>query len=85
MTHPTGTRDARVEQPLDPATIVRMVQGVSGEIVLEKLMERVLVLALEHAGWSCSTGLTSAAYREDRATSGGLASRATVTSSLRSG
>ena len=52
MTHPKGTRDARVEQPLDPATIVRMVQGVSDEIVLEKLIEKVLVLALEHAGVS---------------------------------
>ncbi len=50
MTHLTGTRNARVEQPLDPATIVRMLQDVSGEIVLEALMEKVLVLALEHAG-----------------------------------
>jgi len=79
MTDPTGTRDARVEQPLDPATIVRMVQGVSGEIVLEKLMEKVLVLALEHAGVSRGLFVLSQDGAPRVAAEGTVAVRGTAT------
>ncbi|HUA34458.1 MAG TPA: sigma 54-interacting transcriptional regulator [Candidatus Binataceae bacterium] len=37
-------------QELDLATVVRMSQAVSGEIVLENLIERLLTLAVQHAG-----------------------------------
>ena len=79
MTHPTGMRDARVEQPLDPATIVRMVQGVSGEIVLEKLMKKVLVLALEHAGLSRALFVLSQDGAQRVAAEGTVAVRGTAT------
>ena len=46
---PTGTIDARVEQ-LDLATIIKVSQAVSGEIVLEKLIDRLMRAAIEHAG-----------------------------------
>jgi PAS domain S-box-containing protein len=35
---------------LDLATVVKMSQAVSEEIVLEKLIERLLIIAVEHAG-----------------------------------
>ena len=40
---------ARVEE-LDLATVVRMSQVVSGEIVLERLVEKLMTMAIEHAG-----------------------------------
>ncbi|MDL2406855.1 AAA family ATPase [Rhizobium calliandrae] len=45
----TGTIEAPVEY-LDLATIVEVSQALSGEIVLEKLMEKLMRAALEHAG-----------------------------------
>jgi PAS domain S-box-containing protein len=46
---PTGTIGAPVEH-LDLATVIRVSQAVSGEIVLEKLLQTLLRTALEHAG-----------------------------------
>ncbi|HKB22630.1 MAG TPA: ATP-binding protein, partial [Methyloceanibacter sp.] len=46
---PTGTIEARVEQ-LDLATVVKVSQAVSGEMVLEKLIDRLMRAAIEHAG-----------------------------------
>jgi hypothetical protein len=46
---PTTTIGTRVEH-LDLATVVKTSQAVSGEIVLEKLIQTLMVLALEHAG-----------------------------------
>jgi hypothetical protein len=39
-----------VEQACDLETVVLIVQTVSREIVLEKLIDKVLTLALEHVG-----------------------------------
>ncbi|PZV33990.1 AAA family ATPase [Mesorhizobium kowhaii] len=45
----TGTIEAPVEH-LDLATVIKVSQAVSGEIVLERLIETVLRIALEQAG-----------------------------------
>src|SRR5215475_13557808 len=46
---PTGTIQASVEQ-LDLATVIEASQGLSGEMVLEKLIDKLMRAALEHAG-----------------------------------
>ncbi len=46
---PTGTIEAAVER-LDLATVSKLSQAVSGEIVLEKLLETLMRAAIEHAG-----------------------------------
>jgi predicted ATPase/signal transduction histidine kinase len=46
---PTATFGAPIEQ-LDLATVVKIYQTVSGEIVLEKLIETLMKIAVEHAG-----------------------------------
>jgi PAS domain S-box-containing protein len=46
---PTGTIEAPVEH-LDLATVIKVSQAVSGEIVLEKLLETLMRAAIEHAG-----------------------------------
>ncbi|MGZ2488191.1 PAS domain S-box-containing protein [Rhizobium pisi] len=46
---PTGTIGASVEQ-LDLATVIKISQAVSGEIVLQKLIDTVLRTAVEQAG-----------------------------------
>jgi PAS domain S-box-containing protein len=46
---PTGTIEAPVEQ-LDLATVIKMSQAVSGEMVLEKLIDKLMRAAIEHAG-----------------------------------
>jgi PAS domain S-box-containing protein len=46
---PTGTIEAPVEQ-LDLATIVKVSQAISGEMVLETLIDRLMRTAIEHAG-----------------------------------
>src|SRR5271165_5160985 len=46
---PTTTIGTPVEQ-LDLGTVMKASQAVSGEIVLEKLIETLMVIALEHAG-----------------------------------
>ena len=46
---PTGTIDAPVEQ-LDLATVLKVSQAVSGEMILEKLIDRLMRAAIEHAG-----------------------------------
>ena len=46
---PTRTVEASVEQ-LDLATVINVSQAVSGEIVLDKLIDKCLRTALEHAG-----------------------------------
>ena len=48
-TSPTATFGARVEQ-LDVGTVLKAAQAVSGEIVLDKLIERLMRIAVEHAG-----------------------------------
>ncbi len=45
----TTTMEAAQEQ-LDLATVVKIYQALSGEIVLEKLIETLMVIAVEHAG-----------------------------------
>jgi predicted ATPase/signal transduction histidine kinase/GAF domain-containing protein len=45
----TTTMEAPQEQ-LDLATVVKIYQTVSGEIVLEKLIETLMIIAVEHAG-----------------------------------
>jgi PAS domain S-box-containing protein len=45
----TATIDAPVER-LDLGTMIKVLQAVSGELVLEKLLETVMRTALEHAG-----------------------------------
>ncbi|WP_024519657.1 AAA family ATPase [Bradyrhizobium sp. Tv2a-2] len=45
----TGTIEAPVEQ-LDLATVVKVSQAVSGEMVLEKLIDRLMRAAIEQAG-----------------------------------
>ncbi|HUB14633.1 MAG TPA: ATP-binding protein [Acetobacteraceae bacterium] len=46
---PTGTVGTPVEH-LDLATVLRVSQAVSGEIVLEKLLDTLMQRAIEHAG-----------------------------------
>jgi PAS domain S-box-containing protein len=46
---PTRTVEASVEQ-LDLATVIKVSQAVSGEIVLDKLIDKLLRTALQHAG-----------------------------------
>src|SRR5262249_11568585 len=46
---PTGTIEAPVEQ-LDLAAMIEASQALSGEMVLEKLIDRLLRAAIEHAG-----------------------------------
>jgi PAS domain S-box-containing protein len=46
---PTATIGARVEH-LDVGTVLKAAQAVSGEIVLDKLIERLMRIAVEHAG-----------------------------------
>src|SRR5262249_12057795 len=46
---PKPTIEAPVEQ-FDLATVIKMSEAVAGEIVLEKLIETLLVSAIEHAG-----------------------------------
>ncbi|NLS06287.1 AAA family ATPase [Rhizobium sp. P32RR-XVIII] len=46
---PKSTIGAPVEQ-LDLATVIKISEAVSGEIVLEKLIDRLMRTALEHAG-----------------------------------
>jgi PAS domain S-box-containing protein len=46
---PTGTIEAPVEQ-LDLATVIEVSQVLSGEMVLEKLIDRIMCAAIEHAG-----------------------------------
>jgi tetratricopeptide (TPR) repeat protein len=46
---PTGTIEAPVEQ-LDLATVIKMSQAVSGEMVLEKLIDKLMQSAIEQAG-----------------------------------
>jgi len=46
---PTSTIGAPVEH-LDLATVIKVSQAVSGEIVLEKLIDRLMRTAIEHAG-----------------------------------
>src|SRR5262249_3493117 len=46
---PTGTIEAPVEQ-LDLATVIEISQTLSGEVVLERLIDRLMRVALEHAG-----------------------------------
>ena len=43
------TIEAPVEQ-FDLATVIKMSEAVAGEIVLEKLIETLMVIAVEHAG-----------------------------------
>ena len=46
---PTSTIGAPVEH-LDLATVIKVSQAVSGEIVLEKLIDTLMRTAIEHAG-----------------------------------
>ena len=46
---PTGTIGAPLEQ-LDLATVIKVSQAVSGEMVLEKLLDTLMRTAIEHAG-----------------------------------
>ena len=46
---PTGTIGAPVEH-LDLATVIKVSQAVSSEIVLDKLIEKLMRIAAEHAG-----------------------------------
>jgi PAS domain S-box-containing protein len=46
---PAGTIEAPVEQ-LDLATVIEVSQALSGEMVLEKLIDKLMRAALEHAG-----------------------------------
>src|SRR5262249_42733195 len=46
---PTGTIEAPVEQ-LDLATVIEVSQTLSGEMVVEKLVDRFMRAAIEHAG-----------------------------------
>ena len=48
-TRPTTTIGASIEH-LDLATVVRTSQAVSGEMVLERLIHTLMVIAVEHAG-----------------------------------
>jgi GAF domain-containing protein len=46
---PTGTIQAPVEE-LDLATVIKVSQAVSGEMVLERLIDKLMRAAIEHAG-----------------------------------
>src|SRR6201999_1686376 len=46
---PTGTIGAPLEQ-LDLATVIKVSQAVSGEMVLERLLDTLMRIAIEHAG-----------------------------------
>jgi PAS domain S-box-containing protein len=46
---PTGTIETAVEQ-LDLATVIKVSQALSGEMVLEKLIDGLMRAAIEHAG-----------------------------------
>ena len=46
---PASTIGARVEH-LDLATVIKVSQAVSGEMVLEKLIDTLMRTAIEHAG-----------------------------------
>src|SRR6202040_4190951 len=46
---PTSTIEAPIEH-LDLATVIKVSQAVSGEIVLEKLIDTLMRTAIEHAG-----------------------------------
>jgi PAS domain S-box-containing protein len=46
---PTGTIEAPVEQ-LDLATVIEVSQALSGEMALEKLIDKLMRAAIEHAG-----------------------------------
>ena len=46
---PTGTIEVPVEQ-LDIATVIEVSQALSGEVVLEKLIDRLMHAAIKHAG-----------------------------------
>src|SRR5262245_39052550 len=48
MRHRTSTRDPPVDQSLDLPTVLRLVQSVSRELVLGKLIDKVLAFALEY-------------------------------------
>jgi PAS domain S-box-containing protein len=48
-TRPAGTIGASVEH-LDLATVIKVSQTVSGQIVLEKLIDTLMRIAIEHAG-----------------------------------
>src|SRR5262249_15355388 len=45
----TATSDTSPRQ-LDLATVMKMSEAISGEIVLDKLLARLMTLAVEHAG-----------------------------------
>src|SRR4051812_11509106 len=47
--NPPTTLDARLEQP-DFLTVVKALQALSGEIILGRLIEKLLVMTLEQAG-----------------------------------
>jgi PAS domain S-box-containing protein len=49
LSNPTSTIGAPVEH-LDLATVIKVSQAVSGEIVLEKLIDTLMRTAIEHAG-----------------------------------
>jgi PAS domain S-box-containing protein len=49
VTGATGTIAAPIEH-LDLATVIKVSQAVSGEVVLEKLIDRLMRAAIEHAG-----------------------------------
>ncbi|KQV78132.1 AAA family ATPase [Rhizobium sp. Root1220] len=49
LTFPSSTTLAAVEQ-LDLATVIKVAQTVSGEIVLERLVDTLMRTAIEHAG-----------------------------------
>jgi PAS domain S-box-containing protein len=46
---PTGTIEAPVEQ-LDIATVIQISQALSGEVVLETLVDKLMRVAIKHAG-----------------------------------
>ncbi len=46
---PTGTIEVPVER-LDIATVIQIAQALSGEVVLEKLVDRLMRVAIKHAG-----------------------------------
>jgi PAS domain S-box-containing protein len=60
---PTSTIEAPVEQ-LDLATVIKVSQAVSSEIVLDKLLDTLLRAALEHAG--AGRGLMILLRRDER-------------------
>jgi PAS domain S-box-containing protein len=59
---PTTTIGTSVEQ-LDLGTVMKASQAVAGEIVLEKLIKTLMVIALEHAG--AERGLLILPHREE--------------------